>query len=178
MLPGKIPARSSQRPVFCNLPLLLVLPACSWLNPNMLQLWWTSWKHICQLRCIYYTCSELICIVFHTPPQKKYVQDLIPGTGKYNLIWKWGLCRWNQVKMSSYWSGLPRWCSAEESTCQCRRLETHWFGPWIGKIPWRRKWQPTPVSLPGKSYGQRSLVGYSPWGCKESDATEHTCIFK
>ena len=40
------------------------------------------------------------------------------------------------------------------------------------KFPWRRKWQPTPVFLPGKSYGQRSLVGYSPWGCKESDTTE------
>ena len=40
------------------------------------------------------------------------------------------------------------------------------------KIPWRRKWQPTPVLLPGKSHGRRSLVGYSPWGCKESDTTE------
>ena len=39
---------------------------------------------------------------------------------------------------------------------------------------WRRKWQPTPIFLPGKSHGQRSLVGYSPWGCKESDMTEHT----
>ena len=40
------------------------------------------------------------------------------------------------------------------------------FNPWIGKIPWRRKWQPTPLFLPGKSHGQRSLAGYSPWGCK------------
>ena len=38
------------------------------------------------------------------------------------------------------------------------------FDPWVGKIPWRRKWQPTPVFLPGKSHGQRGLVGYSPWG--------------
>ena len=44
--------------------------------------------------------------------------------------------------------------------------------PWVGKISWRRKWQPTPVLLPGKSHGWRSLVGYSPWGCKESDTTE------
>ena len=43
------------------------------------------------------------------------------------------------------------------------------FSPWVEKIPWRRKWQPTPLFLPGKSHGQRSLVGYSPWGCKESD---------
>ena len=41
--------------------------------------------------------------------------------------------------------------------------------------PWRRKWHPTPVFLPGESHGQRSLVGYSPWGCKELDTTEHAC---
>ena len=46
------------------------------------------------------------------------------------------------------------------------------FNPWVGKIPWRRKWQSTPVLLPGKPHGQRSLVGYSPWGRKESDTTE------
>ena len=46
------------------------------------------------------------------------------------------------------------------------------FDPWAVKIPWRRAWQPTPVSLPGESHGQRSLVGYSPWGCKELDTTK------
>ena len=45
------------------------------------------------------------------------------------------------------------------------------FDLWVRKIPWRRKWQSTPVLLPGKSHGQRSLVGYSPWGLKESDTT-------
>ena len=49
------------------------------------------------------------------------------------------------------------------------------FNPWIRKISWRREWQPTPVFLPGKFYGQRSLVGYSSWGRKESDMMEHTC---
>ena len=48
------------------------------------------------------------------------------------------------------------------------------FNPWVGKIPWRRKWQPAPVFLPGKSHGQRSLVGYSPWGCKDLDTTDYT----
>ena len=52
---------------------------------------------------------------------------------------------------------------------QCRRPM---FNPWIGKIPWRRAWQPTPVSLPGEYHGQRSLVSYSPRGHKESDMTE------
>ena len=64
---------------------------------------------------------------------------------------------------------LPRWLSGKEFSCQCRKRR---FDPWIGKILWRRKWQPTPVFLPGKSHGQRSLVGYSPWGCKESDTSE------
>jgi len=45
---------------------------------------------------------------------------------------------------------------------------------WVGKIPWRRAWQPTPVFLPGKPHGQRSLAGYSPWGCTDSDTTEAT----
>ena len=49
----------------------------------------------------------------------------------------------------------------KKSTYQCRR---HRFHPGVGKNPWRRKWQPTPVLLPGKSHGRRSLVGYSPWG--------------
>ena len=57
-----------------------------------------------------------------------------------------------------------------KSVClQCRRPG---FDPWVGKIPWRRKWQSTPVFLPGKLHGQRILVGYHPWGCKESDTTE------
>ena len=50
------------------------------------------------------------------------------------------------------------------------------FDPWVRKIHWSRKWQPTPVFLPGKSHGQRSLAGYSPWGCKESDMTEHLTL--
>ena len=49
------------------------------------------------------------------------------------------------------------------------------FDPWVRKIPWRRKWQPTLVFLPGKPHGQRGLQGYSPWGHKESDMTEQSC---
>ena len=60
-------------------------------------------------------------------------------------------------------SELP-WClSGKEFPCQYRRCE---FNPWVGKIPWKRKWQPTPVFLRGKSHGQRSLLGYSLWGPK------------
>ena len=60
----------------------------------------------------------------------------------------------------------------KEPTCQCRRQKRQGFDPLVRKIPWRREWQPTPVFLPGESHGQRSLVGYSPWGWKESDSTE------
>ena len=52
--------------------------------------------------------------------------------------------------------GLSRWLSGKESGCQCRRLG---FDPWVRKIPWRRKWQPTAVFLPGEPHGQRSLAG-------------------
>ena len=70
------------------------------------------------------------------------------------------------------------WLSGKESACQCERNKRHGFNPWVGKIPWRRKWQPTPVFLPGESHGQRSLAGYRPWGRKESHnwATEHACM--
>ena len=70
--------------------------------------------------------------------------------------------------------GFPGGTSAKEPACQCRRHKRCGFDPWVGKIPWRRKWQPTPVFLPGESHGQRSLAGCSPWGCKESDMTEAT----
>ena len=63
--------------------------------------------------------------------------------------------------------------SGEESACQCRRLNRCGFSPLVGKIPWRRKWQPSPVFLPGEPHGQRCMVGYSPWGHKELDTTEH-----
>ena len=57
-------------------------------------------------------------------------------------------------------------------TASARRCRKHGFDPWVGKLPWKKKWQPTPVLLPGESHGQWSLVGYSPWGCKELDKTE------
>ena len=71
--------------------------------------------------------------------------------------------------------------SGKESACQCRRHKRQPLSPWVGKIPWRRKWQPTPVFLPRKIHGLRSLAGYRSWGHKESDTTEraeHTQTFK
>ena len=62
--------------------------------------------------------------------------------------------------------GFPGGVSGKEPACQCRRHKRWGFSPWVRKIPWRRAWQPTPVSLPGKFHGQRSLEGFSPWGHK------------
>ena len=61
---------------------------------------------------------------------------------------------------------LPRWLSGKETACQCNRRRRFRFDPWVGKILWSRKWQPTPVFLPGKFHGQRSLEGYSPGAAK------------
>ena len=69
--------------------------------------------------------------------------------------------------------GLPGWLSGKESACQCRRHKRHRLDPWVGKIPQSRKWQPTPVFLPGESHRQRSLVGYSPRGHKDVGTAEH-----
>ena len=68
----------------------------------------------------------------------------------------------NSLQPCGPYPGFPGGTSGKESACQCRRCKRRGFDPWVGKIPWRRAWQPTPVFLPGKSHGQRSLVGYSP----------------
>ena len=72
-----------------------------------------------------------------------------------------------------YSDTVPKWHNGRESTCQFRRCKRQGFNPWVRKIPWSRKWQPILAFLPRKSHGQRSLVGYSPGGHKESDMTEH-----
>ena len=73
---------------------------------------------------------------------------------------------------------LPWWLNDQEASqlavvvknlpANAGDVKRHGFDPWIGRIPWSRKWQPTPVFLPGKFPGWRSLAGYSPWGHKES----------
>ena len=63
---------------------------------------------------------------------------------------------------------VPRWLRGKESPCQCRRHRRSGFDPWVEKIPWRRKWQPTPIFLPGEPHGQRSLVGCRAHGVAKS----------
>ena len=91
----------------------------------------------------------------------------LPATQEFQEMWVQFLGREDPLKEGIIpipIFGLPWWLRL-----QCGRPG---FDPWARKIPWRRKWQPTPVLLPGKFHGQRSLVGYSPWGRKESDTTE------
>ena len=71
------------------------------------------------------------------------------------------------IRYYSRKEGFPGGASDKESACQCR------FNPWAEKIPYRRKWQPIPVFLPGKFHGQRNLEDYSSLGHKESDMAEH-----
>ena len=74
-------------------------------------------------------------------------------------------CFWTAVLVKT----LPWWLRWKSICLQRGRPG---FSPWVGKTPWRRKLQPTLILLPGKFHGLRSLVGYSPWGCKKSDTTE------
>ena len=76
----------------------------------------------------------------------------------------------------NHWTtGLSGWLSCKKSACQCRR---HRLSLWVGKMPWRRKWQSTPVFLPGKSYRERSLASYSSWGCQELASEQPLRSFK
>ena len=64
---------------------------------------------------------------------------------------------------------ILRWCVSIQET------KKHGFDPWVRKIPWSRKWQPTPVFLPGNPMNREALWTTAPWGCKESDTAEHAC---
>ena len=86
-----------------------------------------------------------------------------PGTQKHTP-------RQAKVKFTEtpQWPGFPGSSDSKESACKCWRPG---FDSWVGKKPWWREWQPTPVFFPGESHGQKSPAGYSPQSCRESDAT-------
>ena len=96
-------------------------------------------------------------------------------TRMHTKVWKpWKTFSWRVL----FWLGFPDGASGKEPAYQCRKRG---FDPWVGKIPWRGAWQPTPVFFPGETHGQKSLAGYSPWGHRELDtnsrnlARAHTC---
>ena len=115
--------------------------------PHLTRLPWSSACQKCQLWSIHK-------VLFFTFP--RYLQTVHSQRGPS--------CP--SFKIAQYFlQGIPGGATGKEPTCQCRRQRRR-FDPWVGKIPWKRAWQPTPVFLPGESHGQRSLAGYSPWVAK------------
>ena len=116
--------------------------------------------------------GDLHCFPFH------WLLELERSMVLFSLaLWfqRWGwrdVRRLSRVLPVTHPLGLRRWLSGKESACQWRRWKRCRFDPWVGKIPWRRKGQPTPVFLPGESPWERHLAGYSPWGRKEPDTPE------
>ena len=99
--------------------------------------------HVCVCVCVYvcvcmcacvYVCGVCVCTL------SSYIQGFSCSVTKKDIFY------FHLIVMS-----------CKEPSCQCRRHKRHRFDRWVGRIPWRRAWQPTPVFLPGKSYGQRSL---------------------
>ena len=88
----------------------------------------------------------------------------LTGMGQYLIL----VLIWTSLMISGSFPGCSVVKNLPANACQCRRQRFH---PWVRKIPWRSKCQPTSVFLPGESRGQRSLESCSPWGLKESDMT-------
>ena len=159
---------------------------CCWWECKLLQSQWkTIWRFLRKLKielpfgpvipllCIYLekkktliwkdTCTPMFIPVLFTIAKIRK-QPKCPSTNWFKKMWCVCVCTYM----------LPKWWSSEEPTCQCRKCQWCRFNPWVGKIPWSRKWQSALVFLSGKFYGQRSLAGYYPWGHKQSNTTEHT----
>ena len=130
--------------------LFLVISISSRMLPSWLFNGLPPWHHITSFSFIQHVCHSVFCLLVFCL--------LAPRVQDFH----------EQRTLLSYSLLYPSDGSAgKESACQCGRHRRHGFDPWVGKIPWRRKWQPTPVFLPGQSHEQRSLVGYSPWGHKK-----------
>ena len=108
-----------------------------------------------------------LCIKLRTATVCSFLQPF------WVFVWDPDNLRWGSCLISVL--GILGGTSGKEPACQCRRHKRRGFDPCVGKTPWRRAWQPTPVFLPGASHRQTD----SPWGCRELDlpgATKHTCL--
>ena len=144
--------------------------------------------------CILYWLADIFNLVFLRAPRTVSASGLTkPGYSTCNslrrqdtlLQWQRFGPRWCEQErdMEGYRVGMDReaWCAAIHRVANSRTWLSDWidwltdwgiclpcrrpkFDPWVGKIPWRREWLPTPVFLPGEFHGQRSLTEYSPWG--------------
>ena len=112
------------------------------------------------------TCSNIFQQKGNAGKKKWWIERLNQGHIYRNVVSE----DYNHIRrMLTLIIGLPWWFRWWSICLQCGRPG---FNSWVGNISWRRKWQPNPVFLPGKSHGWRNLVGCSPWGCKELETTE------
>ena len=111
-------------------------------------------------------CREIEMLIGNQKKREAWWMALLPTKGEMETLQVQQMISCPSVKS-------PGAARSKESSCQCRMLG---FNAWVRKISWKRKWQCTPVFLPGKSHGQRGLVGYSPWCRKELDTTEHKLL--
>ena len=136
------------------------------------------------------------CLLVHSlSPSQNLTAEFFQLTDSHSILWLLQLasvllpateflCFWlpfgclGLIQPKNSEACFPGGASGKEPICQCRRLTRHGFNPWVRKIPWKRKWKPTSVILPGESHGQRSLMSYRPWGLKKSDTTEVDCAKK
>ena len=158
-------------------PVAKLLKMWTWVhvsNPCVCSCVWCTLSRVCNLYkwlCFCVLCSTLQSTIlqYHFKPttsRSKHISsnDVADTAKKHQLLY----C--SIVLLG----GFPRGTSGKELACQGRRHKRCRFDPWVEKTLWRRAWQTTAVFLPGKSHGQRSLAGYSPWGHKESDTIEVT----
>ena len=111
---------------------------------------------------VYFTLGIIISTLAIAPAVRMLIYYLFFFLFEFHIFYC-GVHRFLKIALKEL-LGLanPGWHIGKEPTCQCRRHRRGWFHPWVGKTPWRRKWQTSPVFLPGKSHEQRSLAGYSP----------------
>ena len=101
--------------------------------------------------------SNVLSISISPVFKKKKTNRVALGTALYIHLTYHSL-----LMLSYYHFKVGRGATGKEPACEGRRCKRCRFDPWVGKIPWRKAWQPTPVFMPGESHGQRSLAGYSP----------------
>ena len=150
---------------------------CKYVNPKSLSSSHPPFSRLCQhvysLHLCLYSCpaNGFICTIFSRFHLHAFICSISFSLSDFLLsVWQTlGSCaslQWpNSVPFYGwviFHCGLPRSCGGKESAPQCKRCRRCGFDFWVGRIPWRRKWQPTPVFLPRKSHRQRSCVGYSP----------------
>ena len=148
----------------------------SWLGKLVSVFWWVELEFF-SLECSEVSSNELWDVnSFGVNLGSLYIeaQSCVPvllenlrGMSCSGTCWPLA-CAWFQCRY-----GLPWWLRWENV---CLQWGKPGFNPWVRKISWRRKWQSTPVLLPGKSHGQKSLVGYSPWGCKDHTWLSHVPV--